>query len=313
MARKKKGNKIDGWINFNKPYDMTSTDAVRFLKRTLKPQKIGHAGTLDPLAKGILPIALGEATKTIPFVQDSEKTYGFTATWGQQRSTDDLEGDVIASSETRPSRADIEALLPAYIGTVAQTPPKFSAIKINGERAYDLARDGEEFEVPSREVEIYDLHITEHNEGATSFEVTCGKGTYVRAIARDIGASLGCYGYVSELNRKKVGCFGLDSAFSLDFFEKMDDSAALEDVILPVHYALDDIPAVIINDQEASKLKQGQALSMIAKPDVQRLLAAGIDMKCTEPQDAVAMYQDKALAILSVSKATLKPYRVFNM
>lgn len=313
MARKKKGQKIDGWLNINKPYDMTSTDVVRVLKRTFKPQKIGHAGTLDPLANGILPIALGEATKTIPFVQDTEKTYEFVATWGEQRSTDDLEGDVVASSDQRPTLDQIKPLLENYIGLIEQVPPKFSAIKINGERAYDLARDGEEFEVPSREVEVYDLKIIDHTDEQTTFEVTCGKGTYVRAIARDIGLDLGCYAYVSALKRKKVGCFGLDNAFSLDFFEEMDNSAALEEAILPVHYALDDIPAVMINDQEALKLKQGQALSFISKPDINRLTDAGIDMSNHDPQDAVAMYKGKALAIVEVSKATLKPYRVFNM
>ncbi|MCS5596016.1 MAG: tRNA pseudouridine(55) synthase TruB [Alphaproteobacteria bacterium] len=313
MARKKKGNKIDGWLNINKPYDVTSTDVVRILKRILKPQKIGHAGTLDPLATGILPIALGEATKTIPFIQDAEKIYGFTTRWGEQRSTDDLEGDVIAESDARPSRADIEALLPQFIGTITQTPPKFSAIKINGERAYDLARDGEEFEVPSREVEIYDLKIISHSDDETAFEVCCGKGTYVRAIARDIGAALGCYGYVSALNRKKVGCFGLEDAFLLDISPEMDNSAALEEAILPLHYALDDIPAVNVNDQEASRLKQGQSLSLISKPDIQRLTACGLDVMSSDIQDAVAMYQGKALALLEVDRVNLKPYRVFNM
>ena len=313
MARTKKGNKIDGWICFNKPYDMTSTDAVRFLKYTLKPQKIGHAGTLDPLASGILPIALGEATKTIPFVQDAEKIYRFTASWGEQRSTDDLEGEVVESSELRPSLSQIEALIEQYTGVITQTPPKFSAIKIDGQRAYDLARSGAEFEMPSRKVEVYSLAITDHDDQTTSFEISCGKGTYIRAIARDLGVDLGCFGYVSKLSREKVGCFTMDSAFSLDFFKEMADSAALEEALLPVHYALDDIPAVNITDQEAVRLKMGQAVSFIAKPDILRLTAAGIDLTTSDPQDAVAMYEDRALAMLSVSKATLKPYRVFNI
>ena len=212
LARRRKGNPVNGWIILDKPQGMTSTQAVSKVRRLLEAQKAGHAGTLDPLATGILPIALGEATKTVPHIVDAAKVYRFAVTWGQERNTDDAEGEVVATAETRPDRQEIEALLPRFTGRIRQKPPAFSAIKLEGERAYDLARAGEDVDIPEREVEIYHLRLLADEPGSSPdrswFEVECGKGTYVRALARDMGRALGCYGYISALRRTRVGQIG---------------------------------------------------------------------------------------------------------
>ncbi len=195
---------------------MGSTEAVSKIKWLFNAEKAGHAGTLDPLASGMLPIALGEATKTVPYVMDGTKIYRFTVTWGEERSTDDLEGQPTKTSDKRPSRADIEALLPNYTGVISQVPPQFSAIKIDGERAYDLAREGETVEIPSREVEIDRLEIVGIPDAdCTEFEVECSKGTYVRSLARDMGRDLGCYGHISELRRIEVAPFTEEDSVTL--------------------------------------------------------------------------------------------------
>src|SRR5690606_33089943 len=210
MARrgKKKGRPVSGWVVLDKPVGMGSTEAVAKVKWLFQADKAGHAGTLDPLASGMLPIALGEATKTVPYVQDGAKVYRFTVAWGQERSTDDLEGPVTKTSDLRPAEMAIRALLPKYTGVIMQTPPQFSAIKIAGERAYDLARAGETIEIPEREVEIgrFDL-IEMRPDGGTVFEIECGKGTYVRSLARDMGRDLGCLGHIAELRRVEVDPF----------------------------------------------------------------------------------------------------------
>src|SRR5690606_23164739 len=203
--RKKKGRPVSGWLVFDKPRGMGSTDAVGKIKWLFNADKAGHAGTLDPLASGMLPIALGEATKTVPYVQDGAKVYQFTVAWGQERTTDDLEGEVTKRSDARPSEAEIRAIMGNYTGIIMQTPPQFSAIKIAGERAYDLAREGETVEIPAREVEIARFDLIEIvDEDSAVFEIECGKGTYVRSLARDMGRDLGCYGYISSLRRTEV-------------------------------------------------------------------------------------------------------------
>ncbi|RWF64603.1 MAG: tRNA pseudouridine(55) synthase TruB, partial [Mesorhizobium sp.] len=209
MARrgKKKGRPISGWLVLDKPVGMGSTEAVSKIKWLFQAEKAGHAGTLDPLASGMLPIAFGEATKTVPYVQDGAKVYRFTVAWGEERSTDDLEGPVTKSSDQRPAEADVLLLMPKYTGVIMQTPPQFSAIKIAGERAYDLARDGATVDIPAREVEIGRLDLIEHNADRTIFEVECGKGTYVRSLARDMGRDLGCFGHIAELRRIEVEPF----------------------------------------------------------------------------------------------------------
>ncbi len=309
MARKKKGDHISGWINLDKPLEITSTQAVGKIRRLMNAQKVGHAGTLDPLATGVLPIALGEATKTIPYAQDADKTYEFTASWGQQRSTDDAEGEIIAQSDSRPDEEEITSLLPQFIGEIEQTPPQFSAIKINGERAYDLARDGQKVEIKTRLVNIHSLKILKHADDSTTFEVQCGKGTYVRSIARDLGQLLGCYGYVSMLRRTRVGIFTAKSAISLDKLETLDYKSARSDGLLPLQTVLDDIPALILTMEETANLRNGRTLSFVSRPDFQRLTDAGIQDNDT----ALALFQNDPVALVVREKANIKPFRVFNI
>lgn len=313
MARRKKGDKVDGWINLNKPVGMTSTQALAAVKRALNPQKAGHAGTLDPLASGILPIALGEATKTVPYVQDSIKTYNFTVTWGEQRTTDDAEGGVMRQSDKRPARADVEALLPAFHGDVEQIPPQFSAIKVDGNRAYDLARDGEEVILKSRLVYIESLEIVAHTEQETSFRCVCGKGTYVRSLARDMGEKLGCFGYISLLERAAVGPFTLENAISLDFFTDSDNKPSPEQVLLPLTTALDDIPVLALKEQEAARLKNGNSLAFLSKPDLERMSQAGIEWDKSGTVTVLTTYNKKGVALVEVEGPELHPIRIFNI
>lgn len=309
--RKKKGDPVSGWVNLDKPYGMTSTQAVGKIRRLMNAQKVGHAGTLDPLATGVLPIALGEATKTIPFAQDDIKTYSFTAVWGQQRDTDDAEGDVIATCDYRPVKEEIEAALPQFIGEIEQTPPKFSAIKVNGERAYDLARDGEEPELKSRIVYIDDLILKEARDNEADFEMTCGKGTYVRALTRDLGEVLGTKAYVGALRREKVGAFTAQNAISLDNLEEMDYVAARTEALLPLQTVLDDIPALDLTEEETIRLRNGQALGFVSRPDFERLQKVGLGTK--ENQTAVALLDGKPVALIDQVRAEIKPVRVFNI
>ena len=304
--RNKKGDRVHGWVNVDKPLGMTSTQVIGKIRRALNAQKVGHAGTLDPLASGVLPIAIGEATKTIPYIQDALKTYEFTVTWGQQRSTDDAEGDVVVSSDERPALSEIKAVLPDFVGKITQVPPQFSAVKIEGQRAYDLARSGEEVEIKQREVFVESLEILHSDEDCAAFSLTCGKGTYVRSIARDMGIELGCYGFVSALRRTAVGAFGVEDAILLDNLAEMDHIAAREAVLLPLQVALDDIPVLAVTEREASVLRNGQALSLMAKSDFHRLedLEDGFE--------ALALAGDDAIAIVARDKANVKPVRVFN-
>lgn len=312
MSRRKKGQKINGWVNLNKPAGITSTQALAVVRRMLDAQKAGHAGTLDPLATGILPIALGEATKTIPYIQDALKTYRFTVTWGEQRSTDDNEGEIIAASDKRPAEGDIAALLPSFTGEITQTPPQFSAIKIDGQRAYDLAREGEVVEIKPRQVYIERLDILSHDGPTTAFTCTCGKGTYIRSLARDMGLKLGCYGYISALERTAVGGFTLDNAISLDFFRNLGENPDLDAILLPVQTALDDIPALALNDAEAGRIKQGQSLVFMSRPDIERLSLAGFDLNYRETAIAVTM-KGKAIAIIDVDGPEIHPVKILNL
>ena len=309
--RKKKGDPISGWVNLDKPYGMTSTQAIGKVRRLLNAQKIGHAGTLDPLATGVLPIALGEATKTIPFVQDDYKAYSFTVTWGEQRDTDDAEGDVIATSEHRPKKEDIEAALPQFTGEVEQTPPQFSAIKINGQRAYDIARSGDIPDIKSRIVYIEELHLKASRTDEADFEMLCGKGTYVRSIARDLGEVLGTKGYISALRREEVGCFFAEDAISLDNLEDLDYVAARSVALLPLQTVLDDIPALALTEEETTKIRNGQSLGSVSRPDFERLQKIGLGTK--ETQMAVAYFQDNPVALVDQVRAEIKPVRVFNI
>ena len=298
MARKKKFDDVNGWIVLDKPVGVTSTQAVSRLKRLFHANKCGHAGTLDPLASGMLPIAFGEATKTVSFVMDGTKVYRFTVRWGAQTSTDDTEGEVIAASDHRPSRAEIEAILPEFIGEILQVPPKFSAIKIGGERAYDLARDGEEVELEARPVEIDALTIVSHDGATTTFEAECGKGTYVRAIARDLGLALGCLGHVAHLRRTRVGPFAVADAATVEALRDGDGAA---EALLPVSAALTLIPEIVVHRDAALRLKRGQSV-----------LLRGRDA----PLEADAVYAVSGgvlIATGSIAQGEFVPHRVFNL
>lgn len=311
MGRRKKGDPIHGWINLDKPAGMTSTQAVGRVRRFFNAQKAGHAGTLDPLATGCLPIALGEATKTVPYIQDSLKRYEFTVQWGEARDTDDSEGTVTHQSDKRPEQVAITPLIPQFTGTITQTPPRFSAIKINGERAYDLARDGEEFEIKSREVLVEDLTLTAHDDAAntSSFTISCGKGTYIRSIARDMGQILGCFGHIIALRRTHVGCMGGENMILLDKLEEMDHIAALENALTPVDSVLDDIPALPVTQDEAAQLRNGQKLGFVSRPDFERIKSLGQDKQF----EALARYKDKPIGLISVSGPYVQPVKLFNL
>lgn len=303
MARRKKFDDVHGWIVLDKPIETTSTQAVARLKKLFHANKCGHAGTLDPLASGMLPIAFGEATKTVSFVMDGTKIYRFTVGWGAQTSTDDTEGEVIARSDVRPSRADVEAILPEFIGEILQVPPKFSAIKIDGERAYDLARDGEEVVLEARPVEILDLTLVETPDADTAvFECECGKGTYVRALARDMGLRLGTRGHVTALRRIVVGPFEEEDMIPLAEIERAAEEGGLEAVralLSPVEAGLGQVTEVPVNRDAAARLRRGQSV-----------ILRGRDAPADE--DAVyATCGGELVAIGEVTRGELMPRRVF--
>jgi len=249
---------ISGWVNLDKPVGASSTQAVGRLKHLFNAKKAGHAGTLDPLASGVLPVAFGEATKTVPVVQDGVKEYRFRVRWGEESATDDAEGAIVARSEKRPSPADIEAALPRFTGLIEQTPPTYSAIKIDGARAYDLAREGETFKIAARPIHVYRLALVEAAADAAVLEAECGKGAYVRAIARDLGRALGCYGHVTALRRTRVGPFSADAAIPLDRLP--DDSDLMARAMLPLQAGLTEIFALAVDRDGAATLRRGQAL-----------------------------------------------------
>lgn len=288
---------VDGWVVLDKPVGMTSTHAVSRLKRLYNAKKAGHAGTLDPLASGILPVAFGEATKTVPFVQDGEKSYQFTVKWGEETNTDDVEGEVVARSDVRPSREAIEALLPRYVGTILQTPPAFSAIKINGERAYDIARDGEEVKLAARPIVIHALRLIEFAGERAVIEADCGKGTYVRALARDFGRDLGCLGHLIALRRTRVGPFTVPDATPL---AALDDDAEAGRAMRPVEAGLVEVPCVIVDRNGAGRLKRGQGL-----------LLRGRD--APDAGWAWASCQGEPIAFGQIEEGELRPSRVFNL
>ncbi|TPM39095.1 tRNA pseudouridine(55) synthase TruB [Mesorhizobium sp. B2-3-4] len=326
MARrgKKKGRPVSGWVVLDKPVGMGSTEAVSKIKWLFQAEKAGHAGTLDPLASGMLPIALGEATKTVPYVQDGAKIYRFTVAWGQERSTDDLEGPVTKEADQRPSESDVRALLGKYTGVIMQTPPQFSAIKIAGERAYDLARDGETVDIPAREIEIGRLDIVAHEPDRTIFEVECGKGTYVRSLARDMGRDLGCFGHISELRRVEVEPFtpedfvtiaeleaarfgaadgqeadGADEAEQADAAARPVDFGAIDTLLVDTSAALDCLPQIAISDDAATKIRLGNPV-----------IIRGRDAP-VEAEEACATSRGKLVAIGAIEQGMFKPKRVF--
>lgn len=298
-AHRPKKRDVHGWVILDKPVGVTSTHAVAIVKRAFFARKAGHAGTLDPLASGILPIALGEATKTVPFVMDGRKAYQFRVIWGIETDTDDAEGKPVGTAAGLPERAAIEALLPRFIGTVMQVPPKYSAIKIAGERAYDLARDGEEVTLEARPVEIDSLVIIAHDGATTTFEAECGKGTYVRAIARDMGRMLGCLGHVGLLRRTRVGPFTLEDACTIDMLQAGPERAA--ETLRPVVTALGDILELNLHKDAALRIKRGQSV-----------LLRGQGMP-VEAEDVYVVSGGVLIATGSVQQGEFVPHRVFNL
>lgn len=299
----KKGEDINGWLIVDKPRDMGSTQVVNLTRRLFNAKKNGHAGTLDPFATGILPIAFGEATKLLPYVTDGHKEYEFVIQWGKATNTDDSEGEIISESEKIPSRQEILDVIPAFIGQVKQIPPAYSAIKINGQRAYQLARKGEDVVIPERVIEIYDLELLEElpNHQAR-FRVECSKGTYVRTLGHDLAVKLGTCGYLQELRRTKCGQFGLESKILLENIKNIVHSDALKEILLPLETSLRDIAEIAVSEADADKLRKGQGVSPRAYK-VQNLIG----------QEAAAFYDESLVAIVRIEEKRISPLRVFNL
>ena len=311
-------NDLNGWLIIDKPYEMGSTNVVSKLKWLLHPKKIGHAGTLDPLATGVLPIALGKATKTIPFVMDGKKTYRFIVKWGTQTSTDDVEGEITASSDKRPTLSEIKVILPQFIGDIMQTPPAYSALKIDGVRAYELARKGEAPEMKARPVHVdnlrivpVDLHcdatdlcILEHDEvqNETMFEVDCGKGTYVRSLGREMGEKLGCFGHITMLRRIKCGPFCEKDTILLANLEKNDyNTNALS--IIPVDTALSDISVLAVNEVQMKRLMNGQTISC-------KEFDAKVFEGFTSETVIGLQFEKHIIALAKIERGGVKPFRI---
>jgi tRNA pseudouridine55 synthase len=309
MARRRKGDAVSGWVCLDKPIDLTSTQAVGRVRRALGAQKAGHAGTLDPLATGILPIALGEATKTVPFLMDASKAYRFTIAWGATTAGFDREGEVTATSDVRPTRAEVEAALPAFVGEILQVPPMFSAVKVDGERAYDLAREGVEVELEARPVTIFGLDIVsvldaDHIE----LETRCSKGTYVRALVRDLALALGACGHVSALRRTAVGSLTEARAITLELLEELCNRGARQEALLPVETALDDIPALALTTEDAFRLTQGRSIVLLPRQ------AEALKAKLTLGSRTVAAFEGERIVALCETRAgRLNPTRVFQL
>jgi tRNA pseudouridine55 synthase len=310
--RKRKGDPVHGWLAVDKPVDVTSTQVVGILKRLFNAQKAGHGGTLDPLADGILPIAFGEATKTAQWAMDCDKEYVFTVEWGSSTASQDKEGEVIATSDVRPTKAELEAVLPDFIGDIQQVPPKYSAIKIDGERAYDLARDGEAFEIPSRQVTVYSADLVgEPIDSHATFRVVSGKGFYVRAMARDIAKAVGAEGHVSALRRTRVGPMDQTNSITLAALEALaEDKEALFAQLSPLETVLDDIPQIVIDASDAGALKHGREIVLL--PHVVELWRAD---KSGDPDDrlALAMNDGLAVALGEVRAGRFQPSKVFQL
>ena len=302
MTRRKKGRAVHGWLILDKAAGMTSTQAVSAVRRAFDAQKAGHAGTLDPLATGVLPIALGEATKTVPYAVEGEKGYRFTVRWGVETDTDDAEGRTVSTSAMRPEQDTLNAVLPRFMGDILQTPPAFSAIKVAGERAYDLARAGETVELEARPVRIDMLTLLGSSTDTATFEAQCGKGTYVRALARDMGRELGCLGHVIDLRRTRVAGFSEANAVSLEMLQAAADEGegAVHRLLLPVEAALSALAVLNVDQSDAARLLRGQAV-----------LVRGRDAP-TQTGATYATCKGHLIAVGRVDKGELHPTRVFN-
>jgi tRNA pseudouridine55 synthase len=303
----RRGAAIHGWLVLDKPQGMSSSRAVGAARRLLDAAKAGHGGTLDPLATGVLPIAFGEATKTVSWVMAGRKTYRFTLRWGEARDTDDAEGRVTATSPVRPSRQAVEAALPRFIGRLRQRPPAFSALKLGGDRAYELAREGAPVELPARPVEVLALRLLgEPGPDQCEFEAVVGKGTYIRALARDLGEAVGSFAHITALRRLAVGRFRAEEAISLDNLAALGHSAAASGHLLPIETALDDIPALALSEEEAHRLRCGQAVTPLRPSDRARIdqLGDGATVRATTGGKLVALAQ--------IGPGGIRPVRVLN-
>jgi len=314
MGRKRKGTPVHGWIILDKPKGLSSTAAVTKVRRLFDAQKAGHAGTLDPLATGVLAIALGEATKTVPYAMEGEKLYRFTARWGESRDTDDAEGKVVGLSNSRPNESQILAQLPHFIGEILQVPPSFSAIKVAGERAYDLAREGDEVTLEPRLIFVREARLVEiPSQDHAIFELACGKGSYVRAWVRDLALALGTLGHVTELRRLRVGPFSIESAISLERLEALGHSPAALEHLRPIATALDGIPALAVTGPDSVRLRTGNPI-LIRAPHFAHLMQgqpeSGADLQGLTVLLSTA--QGEPVALAEVAHGELRPFRVFN-
>ena len=304
---------MHGWVILDKPSGITSTQAVAQVRRIFNAQKAGHAGTLDPLATGILAIALGEATKTVPYVQDAAKIYRFTASWGESRDTDDTEGKVTGTSDVRPSREAIEAMLPRFTGTLNQTPPAYSAIKVQGERAYDRAREGEEVALEPRQVQVHEARLMGVEPDRAEFEILCGKGTYVRSWVRDIALALGTLGHVSALRRTRIGAFQEKDAVRLETLTPFMHSPAAFAYLKPISTALDGIPALAVTGSDTVRIRSGNPILIRAN-----LFARMKDGFAGDDglQGRIVFLKDEAdapVALAEIADGELRPFRVFQL
>ena len=308
MAERRRGRPIDGWLVIDKPAGITSAAVVNRVRRATGAAKVGHGGTLDPLATGVLPIAMGEATKTVSYVMDGRKVYGFTVRWGEHRNTDDADGVITAVSDVRPGEEAIRAILSGFAGEIEQTPPTFSAIKIAGERAYALARADLPVELASRRVMVESIRLVECPDADHAvFEVISGKGVYMRSLARDIARALGTFGHISALRRLAVGRFDEAQGISLELLETIGHSAALALYTLPVGLALADIPALALTEAEAKSLQHGRPIAVLP-------------VACRSPltdisRDTVvcAMARGKPVALAQIKGGEIRPLRILNL
>ncbi|HEX6866419.1 MAG TPA: tRNA pseudouridine(55) synthase TruB [Caulobacteraceae bacterium] len=309
MGRRRKGDPVSGWVCLDKPWDVTSTHAVARVRRIFNARKAGHAGTLDPLATGILPIALGEATKTVPYLMDADKAYQFTIEWGKTTSTFDAEGEVTATSDVRPSPDQVAAVLDRFVGEITQVPPNYSAIKVDGERAYDLAREGVEFELEGRLITIHALSVAGAEDADhVDLAMECGKGAYVRALVRDLADALGACAHVAKLRRTRVGPFTEESAITLEKLEDLGHKAAALEALLPVETALDDIPVLAVTAEDAASLAQGRSLVLVPR-QVEALKARLKGGSRT----VSAMEGNRLTALCEMRAGRLNPVRVFQL
>ena len=306
MSRRRKGRAVHGWVALDKPLGLGSTPAVSRVRRLFEAQKGGHAGTLDPLATGLLPIALGEATKTVPFLMDADKAYRFTIAWGVSTDSVDAEGAETGRSDVRPTPEQVAAALPVFVGDIQQVPPAFSAIKVNGLRSYDLARAGEAVELKARPVTIHAARVVSAEADHVEIEIECGKGTYVRSLARDLAAALGAEGHVSALRRTRVGPFDEGRAVTLAQLEALVYEGRGLEALLPVSTALDGIPAHAVSDEDAFRLRQGRAIVLLPRQ------VDALTPRLGEDRTVSAMSGDQVVALCEMRAGRLNPVRVLH-